>query len=328
VVLSTLSSLQGNRMLEALDQDHFGLTVIDECSQATEASTYACLGLTTKLVLAGDHKQLPPVVLSQDNSPLEMSLMERIVEAYGRRVTRMLSVQYRMNSAIMQFSSDVFYGGRLVAADSVKTRRLCDLPGVACIPETESVLTLIDTAGCLGFRETCHDKGGGSSSHSNKGEAYLVKHYLTKLIRAGVQQHEIGVISPYMQQISVLSDMLHRCFPEVEVRTVDGYQGREKEAIIISMVRSNPSGKIGFLSEPRRLNVAVTRARRQLCVAADSETLRSAPVLARFVGYLSERGSRLSAEELRRESMGHREPAGVKRAASEVDSPAAKRSRV
>ena len=197
----------------------------------------------------------------------------------GPGVSRLLTVQYRMHADIMTFSSNEFYGGELVADASVIGHRLCDLPGVRAEPLTETPVRFIDTAGASFDEEPEED----TSSRRNPQEAQLAVKYVNQLLAAGVAPADIAVITPYSGQSRLLRDKLRGT--GVEVDSVDGFQGREKEAVVMSLVRSNPEGEIGFLSDVRRTNVALTRARRKLIVIGDSATLASHDFYKRMLEY-------------------------------------------
>jgi predicted DNA helicase len=237
-----------------------------------------------RLILGGDHQQLPPTVLSAEAAAagLKESLMQRMVEREGENVYRRLTVQYRMNESIMRFSSDTFYDGSLVADVSVKSRRLCDLPGVDETPLTTETLAFIDTAGAE-FDEQLEPDG---DSKLNPKEANLVIRLVRELFEAGVCANQIAVIAPYAAQVRFLRNRMDA--PELEIDTVDGFQGREKEVVIITMTRSNPIGEIGFLSDTRRTNVALTRAKRKLIVIGDSATLGGNPFYASMLQYFED----------------------------------------
>lgn len=254
---------------DLLGKREFDLVVIDEACQCTEPSVWQAALRAERLVLAGDHCQLPPTVLSDQaaREGLRRSLMERLVAREGEQVCRRLEVQYRMHEAIMKFSSDEFYEGTLVADASVRRHRLCDLPGVEATPATAEVLRLIDTAGAEYHEEVERD---GLSKY-NSGEADVIARLLGELFEAGIAPPDVAVIAPYAAQVRLLRSRLDHA--GLEIDTVDGFQGREKEVVLISMVRSNARGEIGFLSDVRRTNVALTRARRKLVVVGDSATL-------------------------------------------------------
>ena len=284
----------------------FDLVVIDEAAQAIEAGSWIALLRGKRAVLAGDHCQLPPTVVSVDaeRGGLGETLFERVTYTlHGSERTRMLTVQYRMHETIMNWASQAMYGGRLEAASLVKDHRLRDLPGVVSTRETEAVMVLIDTAGC-GLEESVGDADG---SKSNEGEARIVVRHVEALIEAGVAPADIGVITPYNAQVQLLRDALAAYrrtgddeleAQRLEIGTVDGFQGREKEAIVLSLVRSNDDGNVGFLAESRRLNVAVTRARRHVAIVGDSATLANDPFLAGLIEYAQAVGEYRSAWEL------------------------------
>jgi len=284
IVCGTLTGLTS----DVLGARQYDLAVIDEAGQSTEPASWLPVMRTNKLVLAGDHRQLPATVISGEAAEqgLSVSLMERVVERFGPAVSRLLSVQYRMHSDVMGFSNAEFYDGLLVADDSVASHRLCDLPGVAAEPSTERVVRFIDTAGA-GYDEELEEDSG---SRHNPGEADRVVQVVRRWLAAGVPAGAIGVITPYRAQVRKLRERLSDV-PEVEVDSVDGFQGRENEAIVISLVRSNPAGRIGFLADTRRTNVAFTRARRALVVIGDSATLSNDPFYLRMVGHLEAIGA-------------------------------------
>ncbi|KAB7507065.1 DNA-binding protein SMUBP-2 [Armadillidium nasatum] len=294
VILTTLTSAGNSGPLKLLPNEHFDLVVIDECSQGMECACYLAAVKAPKLLIAGDHQQLPPTVLSTEaaKAGLLVSLMERVIGMYHERVTRMLTTQYRMNSSIMDWASQALYEGQLQAHESVKDHLLCQMEGVESNEDTENALALIDTAGC-GFDEISAD----DLSKGNQGEAGIVSEHVKKLIASGIQEKDVAVISPYNFQVDIIRDLLRENHPGVEVRSVDGFQGREKEAIIISLVRSNKQGEIGFLSEDRRLNVAVTRARRQLTLICDTDTVCRHTFIKKLVDHITSKGVVKSAHE-------------------------------
>lgn len=266
VVCATLTGLDS----QLLGQRRFDVAVIDEACQSTEPAAWVPLLRANKLILAGDHCQLPPTVLSPEASArgLSVSLMERLVRRFGPDASRLLTVQHRMNAAIMGFSNAEFYDGLLVAHEGVAGHRLCDLPGVAHEPLTEAPVQFIDTAGASYDEELEEDTG----SRFNTQEAALAAKKVRALLAAGLGAAHIGVITPYRAQVRLLRERLADV-PGLEIDSVDGFQGREKEAIVVSLVRSNTEGEIGFLQDTRRTNVALTRARRKLLVIGDSATL-------------------------------------------------------
>lgn len=272
---------------EVLGDRHFDLTIIDEACQSTEPGCWPVVARTDRLVLAGDHCQLPPTVLSVEAAEqgFAVSLMERLVKHYGEQVTRQLEVQYRMHSHIMQFSSNTFYHDTLVADPSVAAHLLCDLPHVAVDQLTESPLMFVDTAGASWDEEQEPD----GESRLNKLEGQLVLKLAEMLCVAGLEPSSIAIIAPYAAQVRWLRDHCSR--REIEIDTVDGFQGREKEAVLISLVRSNATGEIGFLADTRRMNVALTRARRKLIVIGDSATLGGHPFYEQLLEYFELHGA-------------------------------------
>jgi ATP-dependent RNA/DNA helicase IGHMBP2 len=261
----------------------YGTVVIDEAGQALEPACWIPIMKAEKVVLAGDHFQLAPTVKSADaaRDGLSTTLLEKVALLHPEALV-LLDEQYRMNQAIMGYSSVVFYANKLKANPSVANHLLF---------EGDSPLAFIDTAGC-GFDE----KLEGTSSTNPEEAAFLFKH-LNQFV-AGLQHRSgadklptIAVISPYKQQIEQLKAQLSH-FPELQkygdrisVNTIDSFQGQERDIVYISMTRSNTSNEIGFLSDVRRMNVAMTRARKKLVVIGDSATLAQLPFYADFITY-------------------------------------------
>ncbi|CAG2247330.1 IGHMBP2 [Mytilus edulis] len=295
VVLATMTGASADGPLKLLDDKHFDLGVIDECSQAIEAACWIPLLKVPRCILAGDHLQLPPTILSNEaaKSGLEMTLMERVLGLYDNQIMRMLTTQYRMNQVIMQWSSDQLYDGKLVAHPSVSDHLLRDIQGITDNEETSEPLLLIDTAGCEMYELDLPEE----ISKGNEGEADIVATHVEKLISYGLKQDDIAVIAPYNLQVELLRLRLSSNYPKVEVKSVDGFQGREKEAVVISLVRSNPKGEVGFLAEKRRINVAITRARRHLMVVCDSETVGHDKFLKSLVEYMTCNGEVQTAHQ-------------------------------
>ncbi|KAI1390223.1 DNA helicase [Hypoxylon trugodes] len=299
VVLATLHGAGGAQ----LKNEKFDVIVVDEAGQALEAQCWVPLLAANKAVCAGDHLQLPPTVKSVNSKgnkakevgggdlikgmSLERTLFDRLLTLHGPGIKRMLTTQYRMHENIMRFPSDELYEGRLVAAEAVAGRLLRDLPyEVKDTEDTNEPVIFIDTRGeCPETNEDEDDKEKKDNkkkgsirslfgeSKSNPIEANLVKQHVGKLVAAGVKAEDIAVVTPYNAQLGFLAG-LKDTFPGIELGSVDGFQGREKEAVILSLVRSNTEGEVGFLSEKRRLNVAMTRPKRSLVVIGDAETVR------------------------------------------------------
>jgi ATP-dependent RNA/DNA helicase IGHMBP2 len=202
-----------------------------------------------------------------------------LVHHYGNTVTRPLRVQYRMHAQIMEFSSEEFYQNTLLADPSVAGHRLCDLPGFPVNAMTETPVNFYDTAGA-GWEEELDPES--ESKHNWQEGAFLLRK-ADELIAYGLPPRDIAVIAPYAAQVRWMRD--HSQHRELEIDTIDGFQGREKEAVLISMVRSNLIGEIGFLGDTRRMNVALTRARRKLIVVGDSSTLAHNEFFSRLLQY-------------------------------------------
>lgn len=287
VVCATLTGLDE----QLLGDRQFDLCVIDEAAQSTEPSCWIPLRYSQRLVLAGDHCQLPPTVISPQAAAagLGVSLMERLMRPErAADLSRPLLVQHRMHAQIMDFSSQTFYGGTLMAHATVQSHLLCGLAGVQATPLTETAMHWIDTAGA-DYQEALEADG---ESRTNIGEATLVQRKVDELLAAGVAPAQISVISPYGAQVRLLRDHLAaRVEQGLEIGSIDGFQGRENEAVIISLVRSNEEGEIGFLADTRRMNVALTRARRKLIVIGDSATIGGDPFYANLLAYFDQIGA-------------------------------------
>lgn len=347
VVLSTLHGAGGFHLMD----ERFDIVIVDEASQALEAQCWIPVlsSGAPKLVLAGDHLQLPPTIKSlnmkdtkkprktpkdtadaksndvvdgvagltiKEKSPtLETTLFDRLVDLYGDSIKRMLTTQYRMHEQIMKFPSAALYDNKLVAAEAVKARLLNDLEyDVQDTDDTVEPLVFWDTQGGDFPEKTEEDETGAKGKSSllaeskiNEHEAAIVRMQVGNLIDAGVKAEDIALVTPYNGQLALLSGMLKDKYAGLELGSIDGFQGREKEAVIVSLVRSNPEHEVGFLAEKRRLNgkscravcrahaqqrapvrhcmskivrlqltgrtVAMTRPKRHLCVVGDSETV-------------------------------------------------------
>ena len=265
----------------------FDTLIIDEVSQSLEPQCWIPLIAHSKsnikrLVLAGDNKQLPPTIKTEDDPKvkvtLETTLFDRLVKQYGDSFRKLLDTQYRMNDKIMEFPSKEMYGGKLIAADSVRSGLLTDLPSVKPNDDTCEPFIWYDTQGEEFYENAIEGQNNGgdlalAQSRYNENEALLVKRHVVSLIESGVPPEDIGIITPYSAQVATLKGLIREMYPNVEISTVDGFQGREKEVIVLSLVRSNDKFEVGFLKEERRLNVAMTRPKRQLCVVGNIETL-------------------------------------------------------
>ncbi|KAH1194718.1 DNA-binding protein SMUBP-2 [Glycine max] len=296
VILTTLIGAFSKK----LDSTSFDLVIIDEAAQALEIACWIPLLKGSRCVLAGDHLQLPPTIQSveAEKKGLGRTLFERLAEVYGDEITSMLTVQYRMHELIMDWSSKELYNSKIKAHPSVTAHMLYDLEGVKRTTSTEPTLLLIDTAGC-----DMEEKKDEEDSTFNEGEAEVTVAHAKRLVQSGVIPSDIGIITPYAAQVVLLKMLKNKedRLKDVEISTVDGFQGREKEAIIISMVRSNSKKEVGFLSDHRRMNVAVTRSRRQCCLVSDTETVSGDGFLKRLIEYFEEHGEYLSASEYQNE---------------------------
>ncbi|SOD99532.1 AAA domain-containing protein [Spirosoma fluviale] len=269
--------------------------VIDEAGQALEPACWIPILKAQKVVLAGDHCQLSPTIKSAEaaRKGLSNTLLEKSIGLHPEAVS-LLDVQYRMHEHIMGYSSQVFYENKLKAHGSVARHSLFD---------GDASLVFVDTAGC-GFDE----KLDGTSSTNPEEAALLMKH-LTGLVADLSAQYTpenfptVAIISPYKQQINILKDQLAHT-PELQpyigrisVNTIDSFQGQERDIVYISMTRSNAEGDIGFLSDIRRMNVAMTRARKKLVIVGDSATLAGLPFYADFIAYAENLNAYQSAWE-------------------------------
>ncbi|MBS1565147.1 MAG: AAA family ATPase [Bacteroidetes bacterium] len=270
--------------------------VIDEAGQSVEPACWIPILKAQKLVLAGDHLQLPPTIKSEQaaRNGLGTTLLEKEVKLHPEAVV-LLEEQYRMNTQIMGYSSQVFYENRLKAHASVAERVL--YPG-------DKPLLFVDTAGC-GFEE----KPEGTSTTNPEEASFLFRH-LTQLVTELTERlapdafPSIAVISPYKLQVELMKEQLLNLpalmawKDKISVNTIDSFQGQERDIVYIGMTRSNPENKIGFLSDTRRMNVAMTRARKKLVVIGDSATLSQFPFYADFISYATAHDAYQSAWDL------------------------------
>lgn len=285
VIASTLVG-SNSRIMEG---QKFGTLFIDEAAQALEAACWIPIKRCTRAVLAGDHCQLPPTVksIAAQRAGLGKTLMERIVENKPEVVT-LLKVQYRMNDEIMRFSSDWFYGGQVESAPQIKYRGILDYDVPMMWVETRE-------GDDEHYRETFV---GESFGRINKDEAELtlqtLEAYYRKIGKQRIldEQIDVGIISPYRAQVQYLKRLIRKreFFKPyrslITVNTVDGFQGQERDVILISLVRANNEGQIGFLSDLRRMNVAITRARMKLIIIGDPSTLCRHPFYKKLYYYV------------------------------------------
>ena len=281
-----------------LDGQKFGTLFIDEAAQALEAACWIPMRRVSRVILAGDHCQLPPTVksIAALKAGLGKTLMERIVEMHPEAVT-LLRIQYRMNDDIMRFSSNYFYEGKVESAPEVKYRSILDLdtPMEWISPENPENQESSDIPEKPAYREQFV---GESFGRINKAEAELtldtLQHYFERIGKQRLldERIDVGIISPYRAQVQYLRRLLmkreyfkpFRRF--ISVNTVDGFQGQERDIIVISMVRSNDDGQIGFLRDLRRMNVAITRARMKLIILGDKDTMTRHPFYRQLWRYI------------------------------------------
>ncbi|NEU06827.1 AAA family ATPase [Flavihumibacter sp. R14] len=270
----------------------YDTVVIDEAGQALEPACWIPILKAKKVILAGDPFQLPPTIKSDEaaRKGLNLTLLEKCIQLHPEAVV-LLEEQYRMNSPIMTYSSGVFYHGRLKAHHSVADRKLFP---------ADQPLNFIDTAGC-GFDE----KTEGTSTTNTEEAQTLINYLIRVLINPDLKEiPSVAIISPYKEQIHVMNELLGHSEElkpfrhMISVNTIDSFQGQERDVVCISMTRSNSEGSIGFLADIRRMNVAMTRARKKLVVIGDSATLSRHSFYAGFIEYAEKAGGYLSAWEL------------------------------
>jgi predicted DNA helicase len=261
---------------DVLADYRFDIAFIDEATQSIEPSCLIPMVRAKKWILAGDHKQLPPTVLSREAQALLHTLFERWMEKYEDKISQLLNIQYRMHDDIMRFSNEQFYKGRLLSAPSVKRNDLTQLSGFIRLEQTDNMtnaLTDPDKPVVFWNIEGQDRQIKDSFSYSNISEQEAVLEAVKALMGCRLFPEDIGIISPYEQQVNQLKEKLGDT--GIDIKTVDGFQGREKEVIVISFVRANESGQLGFLTDYRRLNVALTRAKRKLILIGNAPTLRN-----------------------------------------------------
>lgn len=295
----------------------FGTLFIDEAAQALEAACWIPMKRASRVILAGDHCQLPPTVksIAALRAGLGKTLMERIAENKPEVVT-LLKIQYRMNDEIMRFSSDWFYGGKVESAPQIKYRSVLDydhpitwidtsneenqitIEGEDAPEDSASTASSVSAANQnsdLNFKEQFV---GESFGRINKAEAELtlltLAEYFTKIGKQRVLEEriDVGIISPYRAQVQYLKKLIkkYEFFKPyrrlISVNTVDGFQGQERDVILISLVRSNDEGQIGFLKDLRRMNVAITRARMKLIILGNKDTMTKHPFYKKLWEYV------------------------------------------
>jgi ATP-dependent RNA/DNA helicase IGHMBP2 len=277
----------------------FDVVFIDEAAQGLEAASWIPILKAKKVVFAGDHFQLPPTIKSFQAAKdgLSKTLFEKTI-LRNPQAAKLLDLQYRMPEVIMGFSNEWFYKGKLKAAENTKSHEF----------PNESAMEWIDTAGS-GYSEQVEAE---SLSTFNPEEARFACEHLNRLIKAiGISKFKeegwtIGLIAPYGAQVRLIRSLIFDSFDfpnlktlseQITIDTVDGFQGQERDLMLISLTRSNDRGEIGFLSEERRMNVALTRAKRKLVLIGDSSTLAIHPFFDSLLGYVEEKGGYRSVWE-------------------------------
>ncbi len=268
----------------------FDIGIIDEATQSTEPSCLIPLTKVKKIVLAGDDKQLPPTVIAYEvQKHLSLSLFERWHKCYPE-LTHLLRIQYRMHPTIMQFPNEQFYNGKLVAAESIRKRLF---PYTFLYSEKAYDYSIFAQDIQIVFLnvspKSAEQKGEHSFSYYNPKEARIIKHLIEAIKENNIPLSEVGIISPYGAQTALLRKQFSKD-ENLEIKTIDGFQGREKEIIIISFVRNNPEGNLGFLKDYRRLNVALTRAKTKLILIGNENTLRRDRLYERLLEQIRQKG--------------------------------------
>ncbi len=283
VILTTLIGSTSS-MLKGMK---FKTLVIDEASQCLEPECWAAMLKAEKVILAGDHKQLPPTIKSKEAEKL--GLKETILDRMSDfcKFSSLLTVQYRMNNEILHFPNQRFYESKLISHESVAYRTL---------PNDAKQLVFIDTAG-TGFEEKFNPE---YKSLWNEGEYFIIREHLLQN-RENIIGFEIGIITPYAEQVRYMHNQITdddeiRSLG-IDIDTIDGFQGQEKDIIYISLVRSNDRNEIGFLVDERRLNVALTRAKKKLVIVGDSSTIGSHPVFNDLLNHIEQKAHYVSAWE-------------------------------
>lgn len=294
VICSTLVGA----MNPVLERKHFSTVFIDEAAQGLEPACWLPVSKADRVILAGDHCQLPPTIKSFDaaKAGLSVTLFEKAIQR--NKADTLLTKQYRMHKDIMEFPSRHFYGNQLQAHSEVENWSI--------FPDDQPI-EFIDTAGCGFFEQTNPE----SKSSMNPEEMdILFKHlqaYMDSSIALNMQENivDIGIISPYKAQVTLIQENIKNLWDDypsfqkkIAVNTIDSFQGQERDIIYISLVRSNEKNEIGFLNDTRRMNVAMTRARKKLVIIGDSATIGSFPFYSDFLDYVNEKGAYHSAYEL------------------------------
>ena len=308
VIATTLTSIYDKKFQyffrKKSKEKLFEYAIIDEAAQALNSLTWIAVLHSKRLIMAGDHKQLPPTIKADSNLLTHTTLFERLIELSDKEgLSTLLNEQYRMNRQIMQISNTYLYDNKLTAAEDNSDILIPHNPDYEeLFGENNKPLPLffVDTASSM-FGEDERELENNNfmqMSKANKGEAEVVV-FVYQMLRAyyKLEPSDIGVITPYSAQVSTIKSRFEELMDKgvfidsPEVSTVDGFQGREKEVIIISTVRSNKQSEIGFLSDERRMNVAITRAKRLLCFIGNSNTIENNSFLSHIICHLKKNGA-------------------------------------
>lgn len=289
-IISTNSSAAMNEIKNI----EFDVAIIDEASQATIPSVLIPIAKAKKFILAGDHKQLPPTIISSKAQKLSDTLFEKLITKYPSK-SSLLNIQYRMNNVLMEFPNREFYNSKIRSVKNVNNILLSDILKIDKLSEIMEMdiedqllsdnnsLIMIDTSNIENNKEK---QLKDSKSIINIAESEVTITIVNFYEKLGVKKEDIGIITPYADQVNYIKNMTH-----VETNTIDGFQGREKEIIIISTVRSNNNKDIGFLKDLRRLNVSLTRAKRKMIIIGNVNTLNSNPTYKRMINYIESKNA-------------------------------------
>jgi superfamily I DNA and/or RNA helicase len=286
-VISCTLTGAANRKLQGM---HFSTLFIDEASQALEAACWIAIAKCDRLVLAGDPCQLPPIIkcFEASKAGLNVTLIDKLIRRIPRSAS-MLEIQYRMNETIMRFPSYWFYHDKLKAAPEVRDR---------VIDDNDVPLIWYDTAECNYTEDTSAENIGRINKREADEMVRQLHDYIERVTPSKVldESMDFGIISPYKLQVQYLrqlikQDKFFRPFRKlITIHTVDGFQGQERDVIFLSLVRANVEGNIGFLSDLRRINVAITRARMKLIIYGDTSTLKKNPFYKAFIQFIDKNG--------------------------------------
>ncbi len=286
-ILSTNSSTA----MKEIENIQFDVAIIDEASQTTIPSVLIPIAKAKKFILAGDHKQLPPTIISSKAQELSNTLFEKLITKYPSKST-LLNIQYRMNNILMEFPNREFYNSKIKSANDVNNIILSDILEIDNLSEIAEIdiedqllsdknsIVMIDTSNLENNKEK---QLKDSKSIINIAESEITLKIVNFYEKLGVKKEDMGIITPYADQVNYIKNMT-----PVEVNTIDGFQGREKEIIIISTVRSNNHNEIGFLKDLRRLNVSLTRAKRKMIIIGNVNTLNSNSTYKRMINYIKD----------------------------------------